>query len=170
MRIFVLIGEENEIINRKGIVSRFVVASLLISRSIRRNAISCIFLNNIKKAIFLYGSNIRQLRADESSAWGIIRKAIKSSHKRPHSGVLVEKVNDIEDILKKFKVSKIFVRSNIGVDVEKAILGTGSFIYLTSLSSSIHYREAIPIFFRSNLRPEQEVVIINILCDRAGIS
>ncbi len=170
MRIFVLIGNENEIINRKGVVSRFVVSSLLISRSIRRNAIACIFLKDLKKAILLYGSNIRQLRADEASAWGIIRKAIKSSHRRPHTGVIVEKVSEIDNIVKKFKVDKIFLRSNTGIDIEQTVRKVRSFIYLTSLDSKVQYCDAIPIFFKSKLRPEQEVAVINILCDRVGIS
>ncbi|NPB00821.1 MAG: hypothetical protein GXO10_05550 [Crenarchaeota archaeon] len=170
MRIFVLVSDEKNIVCRKGVVSRFVVSSLLISRSIRRNAISCIYLEDRCRAIFLYGSSIRQLRADEASAWGIVRKALKSSHKRPHTGVIVENLKNLEEIVKKFKVDKILKRSSIGVEVEKAVKNVNSFIYITCLSTELKFSSGTPIFFRSRLRPEQEVAVINILCDRAGVS
>ncbi len=157
---------EGEIYRRRGVVSRFVVSSLLISRSIRRDSISCIYVKDRGRLISIYGSNIRQLRADEPSAWGIVRKAIKSSQRRPHTGVIVEDGVNIRDVIKKFRADKIFVRSNIGTDAFRAFSNVRSFIYLTGSTDIVSRADAYPIVFRSRLRPEQEVTIINIICDR----
>ncbi len=168
VRIFTLITTSRDIVQRKGIHARFVVASLMISRSIRRDAIACIYVRDLKKLIMFYGSSIRQLRADEASAYGILNKAIKSKSRKPHSGVTVEFNTDIDYVIKKFNIDLCIVKSNIGEEIYNVLkrFNKKSILYITGLVDYELNIDCIKARFIRNLRPEQEVSLINIILDR----
>ncbi|NPA23972.1 MAG: hypothetical protein GXO23_06745 [Crenarchaeota archaeon] len=166
MRVFVLVTDMESVYRRKGIASRFVVSSLLISRSVRKDAVSCIYLKDNRTLISLYGSEIRQLRADEASAWGIIKKALKSRHRRPHTGVFIDRDVSLRDVVKKFKVDKVLARSNVGIDVMRAFSSLRAFMYITGYLGSLEV-DHMQVVFGESMRPEQEVVVVNIICDRS---
>ncbi len=168
VRVFILVTTSRDLNYRRGIHARFIVSSLMISRSIRRDSISCIYVRDIRRVLIFYGSTIRQLRADEASAYGIINKALKSRSRRPHSGVVVEDDVDIQDIVKKFRTDKYLIKSSIGHDIENVLRGVKSITYITYISQNIEdfYDRFERVRFLRNLKPEQEVAIINILLDR----
>jgi len=84
--------EEDPYVFAKSLVSAF-----LISNSIRRDVTFYLVLDD--RVMRFEGSRLRQLRADELTAWGIIRKAVRSRSKHPHPGVFVldRKSLDISD-------------------------------------------------------------------------
>ncbi len=175
MRVFILLTSSRLVQERRGVHARFLVASLMISRSIRRDAVCCLYLRDAGYALLFYGSKIRQLRADEPSAFGIINKAIKmlGKVKSPHSGVYILQA-DIRDIVRKFYTDAIFVRDDKHGKKISEFLSSHekiprSFTYITYVEDSESTIEpvekCIKISFPKSYSPEQEVVILNMLID-----
>jgi len=173
-----LVTSQNDITRLKGTHSRFLVASLLISRSIRRDSICCFYLHPEQYAILFYGSKMRQLRADEASAFGIINKAVRSLRKvkTPHSGVIIYRM-DLESLLRRQRVDVILVRDDRrGHDVGKVIQNfkgkVSSIMYVTYLQENPELWKVLDsdlrveyVRFPRRYSPEQEVTIVNMLLD-----
>lgn len=172
-RCFVLITSLNDVVNEPGIHSRALVSSLLISRSIRRDTVFILLLRE-GYAIYFYGNRIKQLRADESSAFGIINKSLKfvkdGREGTPHSGVYVKKLS-IDKVLNHRYVCRICSELSKLPKVELSKLST-PFIYVTAyptfkpseidLLRTYDFRS---IEGTSNLLPEQEFVVVNNIFD-----
>ncbi|GEM_PF-2784225 len=171
MRVFVLITSTRQVQELRGIHSRFIVASLMISRSIRRDAVACLYLQDIEHAVLFHGSKIRQLRADEASAFGIINKAIKSIGKTrsPHSGVTIMKT-DLKSLLRRFPRPVLVRDDRSSKNIEEIAKTLSDITYITSMQREVTQHEIddyVSVRFPRQYSPEQEVTIINILMDHA---
>ena len=96
MRVFVLKTTLNEVIT-SDVPAKALIASLLISNSIRRDAKFVAYLADKGVAIEVYGALVKRLWADYNSARGILLAAIK----RRHPGTRVRRVS-WEDLLSEF--------------------------------------------------------------------
>ncbi len=162
--------------SRRGPHARFIVSSLLISRSIRRDSIACLYLKE-GLAVMFYGSKIRHLRADESSAFGIIRKALrKLSVRNPHPGVYIHRT-DLCSVIRHLGTESIVMMRDdkLGLPIDRALCslsGKFSLAYITSIDSVHVDSSALRLFkprfvkFPRPLSPEQEVAIVNIMLDQ----
>ncbi len=181
MRLFVLLTSRELIERRKGIHARFIVGSLLVSRSIRRDSVACLYLAE-GYAILFYGSKIRHLRADEASAFGIVRKALRKLESRnPHPGVYTYRTDLLSTIRRAGGDSMILVRDDrlgrpIGDIMRSFSPRFSSIVYITCLCEFRELMEVILkcsntvlVRFPRRLSPEQEVVILNILLDQIGL-
>jgi len=170
----VLVTSTRKVEERKGPHARFVVSALLISRSIRRDSVACLYLSDAECAIMFYGSKMRHLRADESSAFGIIRKALRKLNvKNPHPGVYIYKT-DLTSLIRKVGLSVILLRDDRASEpIHEAIRKvsrSSSLVYITGfesqLSVSLDDFKVTRVKFPCRLNPEQEVTIVNILLDQ----
>ena len=181
MRKFLVITSTPLIDKYFGIHARILVASLLISRSIRRNSILYLYLSDVDTIIKFVGDKMRQLRADEYSAFGIIEKAIKYLKRKgfgkPHDGVFIEK-KSIEDVLSGTKL--ILVKSSQGLLLSNVLskLCVDNVLYVTyveNLGKDIReilnlkkIQNFLAIKFPKDYLPEQEIVIIHNVLDLLG--
>ncbi len=165
-----LITSTRHVQELRGVHSRFVVASLMISRSIRRDTVACLYLQDVGYAILVHGSKIRQLRADEASAFGIINKAIKSIGKTrsPHSGVTITQA-DLRTLFRRFPRPVLVRDDKSSRSIEETVKGLSSISYVTSIFDEVSLceieGEVMLVRFPRRYSPEQEVTIVNILLD-----
>ncbi len=119
------------------------------------------------------GSRIRQLRPDEASAFGIIRRAIDYLRRRasgkPHSGVYVRKMN-LNDLLATLSTSQKFYSESYGRSIINVEFRSFTFItcidkYLDQEVKEFRSRDFVPITFPKRYSPEQEIVLINYFAD-----
>jgi len=124
-------------------------------------------------AIEFLGSRIRQLRPDEASAFGIIRRAIDYLRRRdsgkPHSGVYVKKLS-LNDLLSISSTLQKFYSESYGRSVINLKLRNFTFItcidrYLDQEVKEFRSRDFTPITFPKRYSPEQEIVLINYFAD-----
>lgn len=87
MRRIVVVSKREALARNPFIFAKVLTASFLISNSIRKDVV--LYLKLDDKVIRFDGSRLRHLRADELSAWGIIKKALSSKSRSPHPGVSV---------------------------------------------------------------------------------
>ncbi len=78
MRVFILSINSGNVKRTLPVVTRCLVASLLLSHGIRKDAQFILYMPDIGKAVKFVGGTIRQLRADEQSASGILLKGFRA--------------------------------------------------------------------------------------------
>jgi len=172
MRRFILITSRKLVYEEPGIHARCLVASLLISRSIRKDSIFYMYLRE-GYTIEFHGSKIRQLRADEASAFGIINKAIKEIEKRsPHTGVYIRREDFSKLISRTLSTLRIYSSNLPGSKRISEINFVNDITFVTVIDNYEHSelnelrnRDFIAISFPKKYTPEHEFVIINNLID-----
>lgn len=87
MRVFIIRTTFSEIAN-SDVPAKALIASLLISNSIRRDAKFAAYLSDKGVVVEVYGASVRKLWADYNSAKGVLLAAIK----RGHPGTRVRRV------------------------------------------------------------------------------
>ncbi len=115
MRHIVLVTTRGAVDEGPDIAAKSLVAALLVSNDVRRDTEFVIVLE--EKALIFRGRNIRQLRADERSAFGIIEKALRSRRRFPHPGVAVEAVEDPMKYMRRFPKPRLLASPSGGPPV-----------------------------------------------------
>ncbi len=109
MRYIILLTSRDALYGYPDIVAKSLVAALLVSNDVRRDTTFTILLED--RAIHFMGRGIRQLRADERSAFGIVEKALRSRKRSPHPGVAVEPVQDQAKYVRGFPKPRLLASS-----------------------------------------------------------
>ncbi len=113
MRHIVLVTTLEAVLESPDVAAKSLVAALLVSNDVRRDTEFVIVLED--KALVFMGRSIRQLRADERSAFGIIEKALRSRKRFPHTGVAVEAVQDPVKYIRRFPRPRLLAASRSGL-------------------------------------------------------
>jgi len=172
MRRFILITSRKLVYDEPGIHARCLVAALLISRSIRKDSVFYMYLRE-GFTIEFHGSKIRQLRADEASAFGIINKAIKEIEKRsPHTGVYIKRENFSKLLSRTSSNLKLFSSTLPGSKKLSEVKLVSDITYVTTIDDyntqeieELTNKEFLAITFPKKYTPEHEFVVINNLID-----
>jgi len=121
------------------VFSRCISSSFMISHGLRENVLLFFYFLSEKTIIRFLGNRLRQIRPDEQSLYGIIKKIIRfveSDRKkgRLHTGILAYRGN-LHNFLRLDKQTYILVEDNKGIDIRKLKISKPSrVIYIVSLS------------------------------------
>lgn len=160
-RNFLLLTTLEDYARSKPIYARSVVAALLLSHSIRRDAaITLSFAESF--SIRIMGNSIRGLAPDEASVIGVLDKAVRwgrEGKSTPHRGVR---------IIRGFQVPRArcaFMVINGEGDLEELFRGCSDVLIVIPISSQMRIHvdaEPLPM---PNYLPEQRITIINYILD-----
>ena len=109
---------------RRPLIARTLTYGLLVSHGIRVDA-RLVFLiiedDNKARRIVMTGAKMRHLRADEGTAWGIFRRALRRLG-RAHWGVHVSLVDDAASALRELLdgADRVFVIGRGGIPLDRA--------------------------------------------------
>lgn len=149
-----------------GIVTRFVVGSMMLSHDIRRDSKVNIIVDE-EICITFNGKTMKNVRPDESSLSGIIRAGLRKMNGRVLPGVTVSRIN-LEDFLNEAKSIKLYYSERIGrvqeVPSEFFIIFQYPKLEIEELLLKMNF-SPIKLSKRS-LFPDQAVVILNNRLDR----
>ena len=185
MRYFILVTTLNDLEQNLPTYVRCLVASLLLSHSIRKDTTLGILLPEETSYIEFLGSKIRQLRADEQSASGIVLKAIRGVEstskvciRQVHPGVLVRKLSKsitrLSDLVKPTPPSTYLVLSRSGKKNIKLSSKLRSVILMIPIYEDLlRYvklpTEAVNFIERPTISVEHLIVLMNTILDRLGV-
>ena len=136
---FLCILDHDEIFLNRSLITRCIAYALLMSHSIRRDTSMTILLrtHDTYDVIFLVGNKLRQLRPDERSTWGILRKALKRLNvskkllSRAHWGVYTLRDVSSQDIQKlKSNYKCVIITEYIGKDILVSSLPKGPLLII----------------------------------------
>lgn len=167
MREFSLLIPSNVIYSEEiGIVTRFIVGSLMLSHEIRRDSKVNIIVDE-EICITFNGKTMRNVRPDESSLSGIIKAGLRKIGRKVLPGVMVNRI-DLKDFFNKAKTVKLYYSEKIGKvqDVPNEFFIVFQYPKL-EIEESLLKMSFLPIkLSKKSLFPDQAVVILNNKLDR----
>ena len=142
-RIFIVVIQNvSEFKEYYPVFSRCISAALMISHGLRKDASIFFYFLTENVVIRFFGERLRQIRPDEQSLYGIIKKIIRFVEsnrlkKRLHTGILASR-GSLYEYIKVDRQTYILVEDSKGIDIRRiAFINPSKVIYITSLSKNI---------------------------------
>ncbi|OYT31639.1 MAG: hypothetical protein B6U94_02515 [Thermofilum sp. ex4484_79] len=162
------------------IFSRCVSSALMISHGLRRDASLIFFFLNEKIGVKILGLYLKQVRPDEQSLIGIMRKIIRfvvlrKDKRRLHAGIFASR-GELYDFLKIGSKPYTLVETRDGTDIrEIKFNGYNTIVYVVSLNTPLdtvfkNFEKRIKFqrvrVSRQALFPDNLIVLMNNELDR----
>ncbi len=144
-RIFIVVIQNiSEFKEYYPVFSRCISTALMISHGLRKDTAIFFYFLVENVIIRIFGEKLRQIRPDEQSLYGIIKKIMRfiesnQLKKRLHTGILASRGN-LYEYVKIDRQTYILIEDAKGIDIRQIVfINPSKIIYITSLLNNNTY-------------------------------